>query len=301
MKILSMFLVAALIGLTGCAGYQTFNHLARSSDTVALAAGWKQTFSSSTLRITITDLVGTQTTYEPGDPNIRAVINMYPDPLSNFVVSRETGIDTSLYANAFASQINENYTGGDNDWWQTVVFVNLPDNMAIGNANIVAESIDPTSILVVETASSTVEIVPGVGAPNPLSASWYYGNHFGLSRDHLKLLERSSYYQIDFTGGAEIPTAISLEMTHDPDIDNGGVGRAFVVNPRGEMKNIHWVDDGTTAKAIILPATSGGFSKLVDFKFYVGGGVNNLVISSLQAYDQNGNELFSVAAGVTKR
>lgn len=304
MKKLSIFLVIVLMSLMGCAGHQTFNHLARSNDTVAVGAGWMQTFSRDTMRVTITDFNGTESIYAPGDTNVRAVINMYPDPASNIVVSRETGIDSAPFAEAYSGQINATYTGGDNDWWQTIVFINLADNMALGNANILIESIDPVTMQVVETASSTVEIVSGVGEAYPFSAKYPWGAPFNLTSDHLKSLERASHYQIDFNfiGGTEIPAAISLELTHDPDIDNGGVGRAFVVNPTSETKSINWVDNGTMAKAIILPVTSSGFSSLVDLKFYVSGIANvDVDISNFHAYDQDGNEIFNVEATSTQR
>jgi hypothetical protein len=197
--------------------------------------------------------------------------------------------------------VNVNYTGGDNDWWQTVVFIDLPAGMEIGDANILIESIDPVTTAVVESVSSTVEIVPGVGAPNPFTAKYPWGLPFGLTSDHMKSLERASHYQIDFTDGGEIPAAVSVELIHDPDIDNGGVGRAFVVNPTGELKNIHWVDDGTTTKAMILPASSGGLSSIVDFKFYVSGGVENLLVSNVRAFRLNGEEIFTVNASATAR
>lgn len=117
----------------------------------------------------------------------------------------------------------------------------------------------------------------------------------------MKSLERSNHYQIDFTGGAEIPEAISIEMAHDPDVDNGGVGRALVINPTGEIKNIHWSDNGTSTKAIILPASSGGFSSMTDFKFYLSGGVENLTVSSVRAFRQNGEEIFTVGVTSTVR
>ena len=96
-----------MINLMGCAGTQTFNHLARSNDTVTVAAGWMQTFTRDNLKVTITDNngTGTETIYGPanagvenGYDKIRAVINMYPDPLSNIFVSRETGVNTSPFS-----------------------------------------------------------------------------------------------------------------------------------------------------------------------------------------------------------
>jgi hypothetical protein len=173
--------------------------------------------------------------------------------------------------------------------------------MEIGEANILIESIDPVTSLVVESVNSKVEIVAGVGEPNPFTAKYPWGTPFALNSDHMKSLERASHYQIDFTDGGEIPAAVSLEMIHDPDIDNGGVGRALVVNPTGEIKNIHWADDGTTTKAMILPATSDGFSSILDFKFYVSGGVENLLVSNVRAFRQNGEEIFTVSANATAK
>ena len=301
MRTLGIALIITAVSVIGCAGYQTQHHLARSSDTVAVGGGWLQTLSRDSIRVVITDFLGAETTYNSGDPAIRAVFNMYPDPVSNIVVSREADVDTAPFARTYAQVVNTSYTGGDKDWWQTVVFIDLPAGMAIGEANILIESIDPGTSLVVESTSSKVEIVPGVGAPNPMAAKYPWGSPYTLTSDHMKLLERARHYQIDFTDGGEIPAAVSVEMIHDPDIDNGGVGRAFVVNPTGELKNIHWVDDGTTTKAMILPATSAGLSSIKDFKFYVSGGVENLLVSNVRAFRQNGEELFTVNANATAR
>ena len=301
MRKLGIALIVIVMGLVGCAGHQTFNHLARSNDTVAVAAGWMQTFSRDWLKVTITDINGTETIYDVGDPNIRAVINMYPDPVSNIVVSREAAYNTSPGAATYAEQVNYNYTGYDNDWWQTMVLVNLPDNMALGEATILIESIDPVTSMTIETASSVVEVVDGGGAPHPFTAYYPWGVPFGLSSDQVMTLERASHYQIDFSGGGEIPAAISVELTHDPGIDNGGVGRVVVVNPTAVQKNIHWVDDGVKTKVIILPTTSAGFTRMVDFKFYVSGGVENLFVSDVRAFRQNGEEIFTVSANATAR
>ncbi|MCW8923659.1 MAG: hypothetical protein OQK69_08535 [Gammaproteobacteria bacterium] len=300
MKTLKILLALLLVNLMGCAGHQTFNHLARSNDTVAVAAGWMQTFSRDRIRVTITDDdgTGTQTVYEPGDPNIRAVINLYPDPLSNIVVSRETGDAVSPGAVDYASQIDYWYTHGDDDWWQTIVYVNLPSNMTIDkDATILIESIDPVTAEVVETASSFVSIVSGVGEAAPFSAQnpWGGGSYFNMTSDNLKSLERSGHYQIDFDG-TEIPAALSLEITH-------AAGNVFVANPTSEKKNLHWTDDGVTTKIIILPTTSAGFTDLADLKFYISGlNIDNVVVSNFEAYDQNGDVIATVTANTpTKR
>lgn len=276
--------------LTGCAGHQTFNHLARSNDTVAIAAGYMKTFTRDTIRVTITDNngTGTQTVYQPGDPNIRAVINLYPDPVSNIVVSRETGISTSPGAVDYAGQIDFWYTKGDLDWWQTTVFVNLPDNMLAGaDATILIESIDPDTLEVLETANSIVSIVTGTGEAFPFSAQnpWGGGSFFNMTSDHLNALERASHYQIDFDG-TEVPAAIALGISHNP-------GTAFIINPTSEIKNINWTDNGSVTKVLILPTKNSGFNSLKDFKFFVSG-VDGVSVSNFHAYDIDGNEIFTV-------
>lgn len=294
-------IVLILMSLLGCASYQTFHHLARSNDTVILVAGWKKSFTRDSIRVTFTDFNDVVTVYDPGDPGIRAVINMYPDPLSNMVVSKETGLEISPGALDFSRYINENITDNDNDWWQTIVILNLPDLMALGQADITIEVIDPLTSSVIESTYSTVEIVDGVGEPNPFSAQYPWGGSFDLTDDLVRNLERAGHYQVNITGGTGIPAAVTVEMTHSPDIDNGGVGRVSIVNPTGDIKNIHWSKNGTGVKVILLPTASGAISNMVDYKFYVSGGIENLSVSSVTAYDQFGVEMPAIVATIIER
>lgn len=289
----SLLVIAAVFVLSGCAGQKTFHSVARSGDTVAVAAGWKQTFSKNNLTITITDAMGNQTVLAPGSAAVRAVVNFYPDPVSNAVVSRESGVDTSPSAGIYASQIMNNYTSGDKDWWQTVVFIDLPLGMFEGNATVLLSTPQ-------ETTTSIVTIVPGTGSPNPFSAYFPWGTPFNLEGVQLQSLSRAPHYEVSFTGGV-VPAGIQVQLTHAPDVDLGGSGRAVVINPTGEVKNIHWSDNGTAATVMILPASDSVFTNMRDFKFYVAGGVNNLAVSSVQAYDVNGNELTGVSATITPR
>lgn len=155
------------------------------------------------------------------------------------------------------------------------------------DASILIESIDPITSEVVESANSIVTIVDGIGEPSPFSAKYPWGSPFSLTSVHLKGLERSSHYQIYFAG-TEIPAAVSLEVTHAD-------GSAFVANPTSKIKNIHWTDNEATAKVIIMPTTPSGFSSLSDLKFYVCG-VDDVAVSSFQAFDQNGTEIFTFSA-----
>ncbi|MDH5570794.1 MAG: hypothetical protein OEY89_03450, partial [Gammaproteobacteria bacterium] len=117
----SIFLLLTTV-LASCSGVQTFQSSLRAGDTAAVAAGWKHNFSRDNITVTITPSVGEPIVYLPGNSAVRAVVNMYPDPLSSMVVSEATNQDITPFAQTYALGTNF-YTAGDKDWWQTVVFL----------------------------------------------------------------------------------------------------------------------------------------------------------------------------------
>ncbi len=280
-----LFLVTVL---PGCTGIQTFGTTARAGDTVALALGWNQEISRQNLIVTITSADYTPYTYNPGDPAIRAIINNYPDPVSNLVVGTETGQNITGQETIWGTLIDASVTGGDKDWSQSIVLLDLPLGMALGTATV---DISTTGGLTI--APISIEILAGNGSAHTFS------NQEGLtiSAGHLKSLERSAHYTITFLGST-VPHAIQLDLVHDPDANNGGVGRAYVVNPRGDIKNINWFDDGTNLRVILLPAKNQTLSDLLHFKFYIAGGITGLQTPVVQAFDINGNVVTGVSANI---
>lgn len=275
------------MAIIGCAGTRAFHDLARAGDTVAVAAGWKHDFRLDNITVTFTPSVGGQVMYPQNDPNIRAVTNLYIDPLSSLVVSREISEDQTPFAKTYAGQISYNFTGEDKDWWQTVVFIDLPVTLQPGSVIV---DISNGS----ETASTTLDIVSGTGESNPLE-----GELLGaMQDDQLASLQRSEHYTITFTGST-IPHAIQIDLAHDGDRANGGTGKAFVVNPLGYKKDAAWSDDGFNTRVILMPSKVEKTLKVMnDFKFYVAGRVTNLMIASVQAYDIDGNVVPGVVASL---
>ena len=94
--------------------------------------------------------------------------------------------------------------------------------------------------------------------------------------------------------------AIQLTMTHDPDVDIGGVGRPFVANPRGDLKTANWEDDGTDLQVLLLPTSGQTLTDMKHFKFYVAGGITNLFVpvSGVEAVDINGDPVVGVTATI---
>jgi len=281
-----LVLSSLLFLLVGCGGTRTFHELARAGDTVALAAGWKK-FTKDNITVTITSATGDSIVYYPGDPAIRAVLNLYPDPVSSLVVSELTGQDLTPNARTYAYMVNEVFTGYDRDWYQSSVFIDLPVSLSVGPATIDIVSSQG------ETASSTLDIVDGAGQPNSFSAVL----NGPLTPYQLAVLGRVEHFVVSFSGDS-VPQALQLELTHDPDASLGGQGVAHVTNPRGDLKNVAWSDDGTNLRVVLTPAKLTGIETLNDCKFYVAGGIANLALVSLQAVDADGNPIDTVTASV---
>lgn len=272
--------------LSGCVGARTFHEIARAGDTVVVAAGWKHNFMRDNITVTITPSSGAPIVLPPNDPAIRAVVNLYPDPVSSILVSQETGQDITPYARTYADMVSGIFTQGDKDWWQTSVFVDLPLNLPVGNAAIAVTT--PQG----ETASSVVEIVSGTGRPNTFQTA--YGP---LNDNQLLSMQRAGHYTVNISGST-IPFAVQLDLAHAPDADHGGAGRAHVINPRGDLKNVSWRDDGSNLRVILMPAKGVALGNMKDFKFYVAGGVTGLSIISVKAVDINGNPVVGVTGSI---
>lgn len=285
-----LVLLVSLLLLSACSGDKTFNDYARAGDTVAVAAGWKQDFNRENITVTITPSSGPLIVIPAGAPAIRASINFYPDPLSSAIVSRETNIEMTPNAKLYAQVISANFTSDDKDWYQTTVFVDLPQTLPIGTTAIEISNAQGA------TVTSNVEIVEGIGAASTLTAE----NAQNLSLTMLNAFSRVQNYTIDFSGSV-IPYAIEIILAHDPDSTVGGAGKAYAVNPLGYKKNLHWSDNGTNMKAMLMPVTNTIPENINDFKFYVTGNISNLSVFSVKAFDINGNNVENITATSTVR
>jgi hypothetical protein len=278
--ILSVFLMA------GCAGTQTFNQYAKSGETVAIPTGYQPDWSRDNISVWVKEQGGSYVQYPANDSRIRAVVNFYPDPLSSLVVSNRTEQDVTPFAEGYGDNITNAFTSGDRDWYQTVVFFDLPDPMNPGIANVYVEEVANTSNFV----NTTVDIVDTGGTPHG------FGTNAGgpLQRLHLAALERASHFAVTLTDSGTVPHAVQMDFSHTP-----GVGTAYVVEPISGVKNISWTDDGSTLRVVILPAEDTALRTIDDFKFYVAGGVTNLAAVSTQAFDINGVDVLGISPVVT--
>ena len=292
LKSLAILILVFLV--VGCAGTTTFHQAARAGDTVAIAAGWHENWSRDNITIYVQEYGSTTwNQYSANDPSIRAVVNFYPDPISSLVVSNRTDQDITPYAEGYANNVTNNFTSGSRDWYNTVVFFDLPTGMALGPAHVYIEEVSNTSHYV-DTTVDIVENISG-GKTHDFEAQ----GAGKLQRIHLASLERASHYTITLSGTGNIPHAIQMDFSHDADVDNGGAGKAYVVEPISGVKNISWTDDGVNLRVIMLPADGKTLSNFKEFKFYVAGGITNLTHVSTQAFDINGMEMAGVVPAIT--
>jgi len=301
-------LFSALL-LISCAGTKTFHELAMPGDTVAVAAGYRHHFQRDNITVTITDANGATTVYDPGEihpdsgaPAVRAVVNLYPDPLSSWVVSDRTGVQQTPNALTYVMSNLFHNTEGDYDWWQTVVFVNLPvtmetptQAMATGEATILIETPAGDNY---ETYTSTVNVVPGTGQVHHFDAISKLGARFEMEDQHMQALERVPHATLNLSG-TTVPYAIQVDLSHDSDQDNGGLigDKAYISNPVGHIKSVSWNDDGVSTRIIMMPNRDSDITDFKDFKLYLAG-VGGWAVVDTKAFDINGGVVSGVTASI---
>lgn len=284
--------------LAGCAGSRSFTTAARPGETVALAVGW-QNLARQNLSVTITPASGAPITYAPNDARVKAIINLYPDPSSGLIIGTQTNQNFGNSEAELGSSINTFITRDDREWWQTTILLDLPASLPLGLATITFNDSKGAVLRPVK-----VEVLPGSATTNPLNVfyPWANSTSYDLLTNYpgaLKALEPSARYKVSFSsyldsnGMEVVPHAIQAEFSHTPN-----VGKPWIVNPRGDIKNVIWNDDGSNLKVLLTPVRGKTLGLLVHQKFYIAGGLTGLTLTSLKAYDINGNLMSGIQANV---
>jgi len=278
--------ILVLVLLQGCSGNKTFPNTIRAGETASVAMGWQKRFLRSNTTVTITPSIGEPVVITPDDPAIRAIINFYPDPVSFMVVGTETRQNAMYnFGSTYGDMVNNSFTGKDKDWFQTIAFVDMPQSIPVGETLI--ELSNPHG----DVASSTVEIVEGLGESTAFDAE----NLGPMTRTQMSSLERSFSYEV-LLSGSSVPFAVQLEIAHD-------AGIVYVVNTRGDLKNITWSDDGAVLKVLMTSTKLVAPSHILDYKFYIAGGyrgfsLQNVLLQDIKAFDVNGFEMTGITASI---
>lgn len=299
---LQVWLAGMILLAGGCTGVNTFTTAARPGETIAVAAGWQQKLTRNNLTVTITPQTGSVITYNPGDYRIRSIIQGYPDPISKLVVSDRAGVTYSAagmpnppeepnpisYGDLAPSVGNtvRYYAGLENDWSQTIVYLDLPKPLAPGAATV-------------QFATGGVDLLPGGAAVEVLDIAAGNRNIFMTSNVGLPAFiragERAPHFTVRFSGPeGVIPHSIQADFIRTL----SGSGNAWVTHPRGDIQNAMWADTGSLIKVMITPSNGITTDRLSDFKFYVSGAVTSLTTNTVKAYDIAGNPLSGFTASI---
>jgi len=256
-----------------------------------LATGWNQPVNKTNITAQFTDANGAVVTYGLGNPGIRTVVQLYPDPISKLMVEYATGQSNGValgHGPTIGSYIDSGYTNYDADWNQTVVYLDLPTSLATGITNISLSG--PNGALT--SGPIKVNILAGTGTSNNFNVQ---GN--GTASGSLGLLQRRNYYTVTFAGST-IPDSIQVDLTRP-----AGTAIPWVVNTRGDLKNVSWRDDGATNLRVILSTSHGApLTDMKHFKFYVASGIpfaGSLAVANVVAYDASGNPVPNVLPNVS--
>lgn len=291
--------ICAAVFLAGCAGQSAFTTAARPGETIAMAVGWKQALTRNDLTVEITPQTGPLITYNPGDSRVRTLVQGYLDPVSKLIISDRAGVtypDSGLQNNDKASGYDDlspswagyvrSQTGDENDWSDTIIFVDLPTTIAAGAASIRLLSAN------VQLATPIgIEVLPVAAGPR---------NHFGMSNYFglgalIRSAERAPHYIVRFNGPAGvIPHSIQADFARTL----AASGNAWVTHPRGDIQSTMWSDTGSLIKVMLTPVKGTSVDRLTDFKFYVTGAVTSLTTNSIKAYDIAGNPLSGFSASI---
>lgn len=290
-------LVTLSLLVAGCTGVRTFSASARPGETIALAAGWKQQLTRNDLTVVITPASGSAVTYSPGDPRVRALFQVYPDPVSKLVVSDRSGVSypnagLSNYAGGFnnlgaefGSWFVRPLAGNQNDWSDTMVLLDLPTTLAPGDATVAfkAGGVDIMQPALVEVLSvpagdqNQLELADS-GVPGPIRS-----------------IERAPHYVVHFSGPTGIvPHSIQAEFSRTL----ATTGGSWVTQGRGDIMNLTWADTGSSIKVLRSPVNGVSSTLLADFDFYVTGAVTTLALNTIKAYDISGNALTGFSASL---
>lgn len=305
--ILLLFLMAMTLGgLGGCASKQSFSFAGRPGDTVMLNVGWHPNLKRQNLTVTIQPCLGDlyanvpdinnnavcQTVsgppivYTSANSELRAVVNMAPDPLSQLIYNRETQLPSDPAT--LGETIELFATGDDKEYLETSVMLDIPTGIptdsyvaSVAFTDSAGDLLNPQFIEVVHSPSLPIGFL-----------NW---DNTTITNTQFRAFERKDYKTVTFSGTSGVPYALQVKMTHNP-------GKLYVVNPRGDIKSLNWADNGTNLTVIITPAWLKGtapssgetLSEFAHYKFYVAGDVVNsllLPVDGVEGFDINGNSV----------
>lgn len=252
-----LLLVVGTVGAAGAAADEAVA-TARAGGIVAIPLGRQDGLARHQVTVVVTTASGDSIVYAPGDDRIRAVVNVYPDPMSRLRVGDPDRATPAA-------------------WWETFAYLDIPETAAPGEATVAVYG--PHGAL---TPAAVIEVLPPTGQ-TPAAAP---------RLDELRLLERADHMTVAFRGPTA-PHALQVELGY-----TAGESRPRVVNPHADVTVLSWADDGRTLRVLLSPAVGGAPTDLEQFTFHVTGAALEAAPASVRAYDAAGRPVAGVVVDI---
>ena len=138
--------------------------------------------------------------------------------------------------------IESSATGQDKEYLETTVLMDIPTTVPVDS--------QVASVTLSDSAGATLNPLYFhiFHVPSLLAGTFPNWDAVAIGNAQFAKLERANYKTVSFSG-TTVPYAVEVDMTH-------GASKLYVVNPRGDIKNVAWSSGATTLKVIITPAWS---------------------------------------------
>lgn len=284
------FIVLMVLLLQACAAVNTFPTIARSGDTVSVMIGGSEKARKETVAVTLTD--ANNMVWDLKALNlVRSVFNLRAD-------GRASGMHYSSYPNAFVSW------GEGHEPLQTVMVIDLPDNLPAGNATLSVDTLtDDDSSGIARPYHVNIEVLPGAGSADNFLRNDPFS---GYQPADFASLEPAPHGKIDFgMNDGVIIGAASLVVDFDETVVNPDDLDLYVPqsNVRGSFAStgafgatqrmVYWHTDGQQVFISIVAPQGIRQVYLMMYLLHPAGisGSPGFAITSSHVYDVDGNEL----------
>lgn len=284
-----LFIIISLFYLQGCAGVNTFPTIARAGDTVSIMVGGSEKARKATSNVTLTDANSVVWDLQALGL-VRSVFNLRAD-------GKSYGMHYSSYLNIFAPWSK------DHESMQTVLVVDLPDSLPVGDATISFNlNTDDDSSGIDGANTINLEVISGAGS----SDEFLWGEfNVGIVSADLEKLEPAPHAKISFGTGGDLIGAASLIVDFDetvvnPDDINVYVPESTVRGSYTEtgafgktQRMVYWHHDGQKMFIDIVAPQEIEIRYLKLYLVHPKGlsGLVNFSLSSATTYDVNGSEV----------
>lgn len=282
-------IIAVLLLLQACTGYNAYSKVARAGDTVSLAVGSAVGMTkdpSNTTAVYVRDAGGTYPL------TIRSVFNLYPD--------KKSRLNLTTTADSIVNS-------ADHEAWQTVMLIDIPANIPVGTGSIVITSaaVYPPINSHINDVPIALEIVSGTGSPDAFTYEFAQGSSMDGELAQLEALPHALVtppVNNQFYGAIEMKILLDMSAAT---IDDTKV-RVFVDDMNSTTlsnKNVVW-KVSSTGELLVMIISPSGYLQARESRLSIVSNpkvkFNSIpIISEVNFYDIDGN-LIAGAPGLAE-